>query len=575
MKTTQMSRITLVLTLLVQGIASTVARAQAPAGAPGPQSQVRLDSALRFRNTTIVTSVEDRRPLPRPVERDFFRAPYFFDAYLGQRTVRLMSSDPGGRARNVNAVDEVPDSSWFENRIGARPLGPDELRHRRVAPPRAPFMVVGMKVGGMSLGVRVRDANGVAYLLKFDRPKDPDSETAADIVLQRLLWAVGYLTPEDTIVSFRGKDLRLDPRAKRKDLQGRSSPMTAADLTDVLSKAGRKPDGSYRGLLSRLLDGIPVGGYAQEGVRSDDPNDTIPHQDRREVRGTRVFFSWLNQVDVKEDNCLDTWIPDQGTPGAGHLRHHLVDFGNSLGVFDWQSEPAVGFAQMFDASYGARSLVSFGLWKRPWEGRPLSPLQGVGNFESARFDPANWRPQYPWAPYEKFDRFDGAWGARILMNLSPAHIAAAVAEGQYQDPRSAAYITQTLIERQRKIGRYYLTQTSGLDAFAVSEDAEGSRFCFDDRVVIHFGAEEPGLVSTTRHRIASWDFMGRPLSPRIERTGAAQVCVDGLALAPDHDGYTILDIETTRAGTPVNRVLVHVAREAGTREPRVIGIRRL
>jgi len=29
---------------------------------------------------------------------------------------------PDVRAQNVNTIDEVPDSSWFTNRIGARPL---------------------------------------------------------------------------------------------------------------------------------------------------------------------------------------------------------------------------------------------------------------------------------------------------------------------------------------------------------------------------------------------------------------------------------------------------------------------
>src|SRR5437762_2682008 len=31
------------------------------------------------------------------------------------------------RARNVNTVDEVPDSSWFTNRAGYRPLTADEV----------------------------------------------------------------------------------------------------------------------------------------------------------------------------------------------------------------------------------------------------------------------------------------------------------------------------------------------------------------------------------------------------------------------------------------------------------------
>src|SRR5262245_8453360 len=33
----------------------------------------------------------------------------------------------GLRAQNLNTVDEVPDSSWFTNRIGSRPLTIDEL----------------------------------------------------------------------------------------------------------------------------------------------------------------------------------------------------------------------------------------------------------------------------------------------------------------------------------------------------------------------------------------------------------------------------------------------------------------
>ena len=84
-----------------------------------------------------------------------------------------------------------------------------------------------------------------------------------------------------------------------------------------------------------------------------------------------------------------------------------------------------------------------------------------------------------------------------------------------------------------------------------------------------------------RHQVATWDFAGRPLpaspapSARIAQAGAARVCLDGLRLPADHDGYTVVDIETTRAGSPRNRILVHLARVPGTGEPRVIGVRRL
>ena len=33
----------------------------------------------------------------------------------------------GRRAQNLNTIDEVPDSSWFTNRIGAKPLSIDEV----------------------------------------------------------------------------------------------------------------------------------------------------------------------------------------------------------------------------------------------------------------------------------------------------------------------------------------------------------------------------------------------------------------------------------------------------------------
>src|SRR5437763_1569634 len=34
---------------------------------------------------------------------------------------------PNVRAKNVNTVDEVPDSSWFTNRVGHRVVTPDEV----------------------------------------------------------------------------------------------------------------------------------------------------------------------------------------------------------------------------------------------------------------------------------------------------------------------------------------------------------------------------------------------------------------------------------------------------------------
>ena len=39
----------------------------------------------------------------------------------------FLAVDPGGEAVNVNSMDEVPDSSWFTNRLGKRPMSEAEI----------------------------------------------------------------------------------------------------------------------------------------------------------------------------------------------------------------------------------------------------------------------------------------------------------------------------------------------------------------------------------------------------------------------------------------------------------------
>src|SRR5439155_15338490 len=52
------------------------------------------------------------------------------------------------RAKNVNTVDEVPDSSWFTNRVGRRTLTPEDIAagpNTTAGPASGPWTVTASK----------------------------------------------------------------------------------------------------------------------------------------------------------------------------------------------------------------------------------------------------------------------------------------------------------------------------------------------------------------------------------------------------------------------------------------------
>src|SRR5690606_8237355 len=106
-------------------------------------------------------------------------------------------------------------------------------------------------------------------------------------------------------------------------------------LEALLEKAARSEDGSYRVLASKALPGKPVGRFRYYGTRPDDPNDIFPHEHRRELRGLRVFAAWLNHDDSRSINTFDSLVD---TGGRAIVRHHLLDFGSTLGSGSVQAQ---------------------------------------------------------------------------------------------------------------------------------------------------------------------------------------------------------------------------------------------
>src|SRR5687767_12568631 len=79
--------------------------------------------AVRFANAAPVLRVDDRRDVPaRPAPREFVHSLYHYDGFIQRRLTRALELPAPGRALGVNALDEVPDSTWFTNRIGVQDL---------------------------------------------------------------------------------------------------------------------------------------------------------------------------------------------------------------------------------------------------------------------------------------------------------------------------------------------------------------------------------------------------------------------------------------------------------------------
>ncbi len=103
------------------------------------------------------------------------------------------------RAGNVNTIDEVPDSSWFVNRIGRRPLSTAELIRgpdRQDAISLDGWKVSGGKSTGLQPGFRMTDPSGHLYQIEFDPPSHPEMATGAEIIGTAFYHAFGYHTVE-------------------------------------------------------------------------------------------------------------------------------------------------------------------------------------------------------------------------------------------------------------------------------------------------------------------------------------------------------------------------------------------
>jgi hypothetical protein len=451
----------------------------------------------------------------------------------------------------INTLGEVPDSAWFTNRIGTRPMSLEELvRGPGIDHPPAvdkPWIVLSGKNQGITPGLVFQDSRGRKYFLKFDPQSNPEMASASDVIGSKFLYDLGYFTPENYIVTFDRSQLLLNEQSQYKDAAGNKRRMTDWDVNDILKKVPRDKDGRYRGMASWNIAGDLLGGFRYYGTRSDDPNDIVPHENRRDLRGLYVFFAWLNHTDAKAINTMDSLVNEGG---LRYIKHFLLDFGDILGSdSDEAKEPWRGHVYAFQFRPALAQFASLGLDIPSWQLARYPDIPEIGNFDSRRFNPEDWHSNYPNPAFQLRTPGDSYWAAKKVMAFSDEAIRAIVETGQYSDPRAIEWATRCLIQRRDKIGRAFFADVLPLDNFEVRK----GRLTFEDLAVkYHF--ESP------RRYTVQWSAFDNLSGRKVLLAGAST-----FAVPPPNSAIVAADI---RAAGMSKTVTVYV------RGGQVIGIDR-
>jgi hypothetical protein len=505
----------------------------------------------------------------------------YIDNALFEPVAQALSVEAVGEAVNANSMDEVADSAWFENRIGARELPLDEIAAGGCRPedvlsdeaPRDAWVIDSGKANGASFGFRVNVPGKGRYMLKTESQDQPEHANAAAVIGAAIYHAIGFHTTCEQVIYIRRDQLRLTPGLVSANNYGVSRPFDAAALDTGLSAASKR-DGRLRLTASKWLSGLTLGPFRYLGVRDDDPNDIIPHEHRRDLRGSKLVAAWLNHWDAREQNTMDVWIasdPKRERSSPGHVRHYILDTSDVIGQAQDTRELArrMGHSYYFDFGDFLLDFATFGVIERPWDRARETPGHERFVYFSARdFDPERWKAANPVPAFSRMTERDAAWMARIIARFTRPALEAIVAGARFSNPADGAYVVDVLMARRQAILERYLTRLSPLAQ--VERTADG-RICAVDL------ARAASVFPADRFRYAIVEQAGAtrtPLAAELAPDGA--VCFAPRTLAPggarDDDPVrrTVFHIHNGTAAGPLE---IH-AYDLGGRGMQIVGLRR-
>jgi hypothetical protein len=471
-----------VAVLLLAALAASV-------GATPSAQTLPTRGSVRFHADDPLWRDDDMRTIAEPAAHDLSKSYEFLANTVGE-TARSF-----GPALNVNTLGEVPDSSWFTNRIGQHDLTlEDVLRGPNQVDGPAPgrWLVTGRPDAGLTPKFTIRDARGDTYLIKLDPASNPELPSSVELISTKVFHALGYHVPQDFVVHFRPDQLVAAPRARMRNAAGQRVPIQAAEIRRWLATMPRRADGSIRALASLWVPGKVVGQFMFNGRRSDDPNDLFPHERRRELRGLRLFAAWLNHDDARAINSIDTFVEEHG---RRYVRHYLQDFGSNLGSGSTSAQqPRGGYEYLIEPGRIGKGLVGLGFYRRNWMSIKWPHDPSIGNIEADVFDPATWKTEYPNPAFKQMDAADAFWAASLMSRFSDAMIRGVVEEARLTNPEATRYVADVLIRRRDKSVRWGLTRTNPLDRFEI-RNGPAPELAFDNAAVrLHIVTQPPAYA---------------------------------------------------------------------------------
>jgi hypothetical protein len=141
----------------------------------------------------------------------------------------------------------------------------------------------------------------------------------------------------------------------------------------------------------------------------------------------------------------------------------------------------MGHERYFQTGRILFSLITFGIFPRPWEGvldaraHMIARWPELGYFDGEHFDPTTWEPMIYNPAFDRATKRDDYWGAKRVAAVSASELRAAIASGNYR-PELSERLFDVLWERRRKIVRAYFWGMTALDHFRV----DNGRLCFED-----------------------------------------------------------------------------------------------